>query len=327
MRLRLIIGGIVVLALGLGLLGRENAARPKVVAVLAHASVTEAALAGLRSGLALHGWREGDNLRLIYDGPETSAPQLRARARAYAAQGVDLMVALSTPAAQAAIEATEPARIPLLLAPSSDPVAAGLVRSPTRPGRQVTGISFALQEPRRLEWLSLLLPDARRIWLPYDHSDPSPAQAMSRLREAAQALGLELVTADIRGQAELENALAALPDDIDAIMVPADARLASLLDPLRAAADARGLPLTTPHAEGVARGALFSFGFQLDAVGRQAARQADLILRGAKAADLPVEVAEMKLFLNLATADRLGLVIPEDFLRHAIIHGREERAR
>jgi putative ABC transport system substrate-binding protein len=146
--------------------------------------------------------------------------------------------------------------------------------------------------------------------------------AFVRLRDAAAKLGLTLVEADVRGQTALRAALDTLPVDVNAIFVPPDSALASNLRPILSIAARRGIPVSVPHRDGVAQGALFSYGFDLYAAGKQAARLADRILSGTPAADLPIEFAEMEVTLNLATADRLGLHIPDDILRHANIVGR-----
>lgn len=293
----------------------------RTVAVLSHAPVSERAFDGLRQGLAELGWREDETIRFLKPTPQPDTELLRAQTRSMVNRGTALVVAMSTPAALAAREVAAARDVPLLLAPASDPVAAGLVSGTIHPGEPVTGIAFAMQEPRRLEMLKRLSPKVRRVWVPYDSTDPSPVATLPRLRAAADKLGLVLVTADIRSAAQLHAALDPLPRDIDAIFVPADAMLATNTRAIAAAATSRGLPLSVPHREGVALGALFSYGFDLYTVGRQAARLADQILSGTPAADLPIETADMDLTINLAVADHLGLNIPEELLRHATIVG------
>lgn len=327
MRLRVFLAVVacVTVAAGVALVTRTTSPRPKVVAVLTHAAVAEPSLVGLKQGMEALGWREGETIIYRYSGPEPSAAALRAQAKDYVDAGVDLVVALSTPATQAAADVTEPAGVPLLMAPSSDPVGSGLVHSASHPGRPITGIAFALQEPRRLEWLTRLAPGIRTVWVPFDPTDPSPNQAMRRIQATADKLGLTLVIADIRSLTELHVALATIPAEIDAIFIPPDARIASALPAVLAASFPRRLPVTTPHRDGVAQGALLSYGFDLALLGRQAARLADQILKGIPAADLPIESAEMSLSLNLASAARLGIELPDDVLRHAVIFGREDR--
>lgn len=302
--------------------GLRQDVRLKKIVVLSNATVTERAFDGLRHGLAEAGWHEGASVRFIHPEPSGSPSVLRARARELIDGDTALVVALSTPAALSAREVATELGIPMLLAPVSDPVATGLVSSLTHPGQAITGITFALQELRRLELLTQLAPGVRRIWVPYDSTDPSPVAAIARLTGAAAKLGVTLVTADIRSPAQLRGGLDTLPDDIDAIFVPPDASLASHTRAIVAAASIHGLPVTVPHADGVTQGALFSYGFDLYTLGRQAARLADQILSGTPATDLPIETADMELTVNLAIANRLGLNIPDDVLRHATIIGR-----
>lgn len=314
---------LVVLAMTAGTVAVfRHAPPPRTILVLNNAMVGERAFDGLREGLEELGWREGVDIRYLHPGPQPSAAQLRAQARDLIDGDTALVVTLSTPAALAAREEAARHGLPLLLAPASDPVAVGLVSSLSHPGENVTGIAFGLQEARRLEMLTMVAPRVRRVWLPFNHADPSPTTMLPRLRDTADRLGLTLVPADVRDITALRPALDALPPDMDAIFVPPDAMLASNLRAILNTAAARGLPVTTPHREGVAQGALFSYGFDLYAAGRQAARLADRILSGVPAADLPIEFADMEVTLNLATADRLGLHVPDHILRHALIVGR-----
>jgi putative ABC transport system substrate-binding protein len=324
LRLALVILTVVVLGGGLTLLDREVMPIHKVVAVVNHAVVTEPSLAGFKQGMAALGWVEGRNISYLYRGPEASPVALRAQAKEYVDGGADLVVALSTPATQAAVDVTVPAGVPLLMAPSSDPVGSGLVKSVSNPGRPVTGVSFALQEPRRLEWLARLVPGLRVVWFPYDPTDPSPNLALRRIQPVADKLGITLVTSDIRSVGELRAALTAIPKDVQAIFVPPDARIASAVPDLLAVAFPLGLAVSTPHREGVSQGALFSYGFDLTALGIQAARLGDQILKGIPASDLPIESAEFSLSVNIASATRLGVAIPDDVLRHARIFGGKE---
>lgn len=324
LRLALVILTVVVLGGGLALIDSKVMPVHKVVAVVNHAAVSDPALVGFKKGMAALGWVEGRNVTYLYRGPEASPVALRAQAKEYVDGGADLVVALSTPATQAAVDVTIPANVPLLMAPSSDPVGSGLVKSASHPGRLVTGVSFALQEPRRLEWLARLVPDLRVVWVPYDPTDPSPNLALRRIQPVADKLGIALVTTDVRSVAELRAALAAIPKDVQAIFVPPDARVASAVPELLAVAFPRGLPVSSPHREGVDQGALFSYGFDLTALGIQAARLGDQILKGIPASDLPIESAEFSLSINIASAARLGLTIPDDVLRHATIYGGKE---
>lgn len=277
---------------------------------------------GLRHGLAALNWQESDSIRFLCPPPQPTATTLRAQARELINEGTDLVVAMSTRAALAVRDLVLSLNVPLLLVPSGDPVAAGLVSSTAHPGQAITGISVALQEPRRLEMLRHLVPGLQRIWVPFDHSDAGPVATLPRIEAAAAKLGLTLVRADIRSPNQLRSALDPLPRDVQAVFIPHDAMLISNTRAIVTAAAAHRLPVSVPHHEGVALGALFSYGFELYALGRQAARLADQILSGTPAVDLPIETADLEMTINLAVADYLGINIPEGMLRHARIVGR-----
>lgn len=296
----------------------------KSVVVLGVGPATERVVEGLRAGLAERGWVEDRTIRFVVPDTPTSIEALRAEARDRIGRDTSLVVTLSTQAALAARDVADPLGIPLLLSPASDPVAVGLVSGTIHPGQSVTGIAFAAQEARRLELLSRLAPAAHRVWVPFDAADPSPAAVVAGLRPVADKLGLTLVTANIRDFVQLRAALDALPRDIDAVFVPPDVRISGNTRAVAAAAAAapRHLPVTVPQRDGVAQGALFSYGFDAHALGLQAARLADLILTGTPAADLPIETPDMQLAINLTTADLLGTTVPDDLLRHALVVGR-----
>lgn len=299
----------------------RHAPGPRNIVVVSTSAASERALDGLRDGLKELGWREGTDIEFLHPAPQSSAPSLRTQARGLITEDTALVVALASTAALAIRDDVTAHGLPLLIFPTSDPVAVGLVSSLSHPGENMTGIAFGLQEARRLEILTRIAPNVRRVWVPFDHTDPSPLAMLSRLRETAAKLNLTLIPADIRGAAALRPALDAMPADVDAIFIPPDAVLAGNLRAIVKVASTRNLPVSVPHREGVAQGALFSYGFNLYAIGKQAARLADRILSGIPATNLPIEFADMELTLNLATADRLGLHVPDDILRHATIVG------
>lgn len=314
--------GLGVLVLWLGLFSESRTSRPQRIGVLNHATVADPALRGLKAGLADNGYAEGRNLSIVYNGAIGNPDALADEAGRLVQMKPDLLVGLSTPSALALQKAARDTRLPILFAPSSNPMGAGLVDSLVRPGRRTTGVTFGTQEPRRLEWLKRLLPDLKRLYVPYNPDDPSPVASLPAIAEVADRLGIALVYEKVRSTEELEAALNDLPEGIDAIWLPVDALVTSRLGRFLALATPRRLPITTPQMSGVAEGAFMSYGFDLVDLGRQASRLAVQILRGADPSELPVEMAEFRLSLNLATAQQLGLTVADDILAQARIVAR-----
>lgn len=290
--------------------------RKLVIGVLNHAMVAEEALDGFKSGLTAYGYPEGGRVAYHYRGPVTG-PALDAEAERLAALKPDLLLTLSTPAARVGHAVARSSGIPLIFAPASDPMAIGLVESLGRPGRNATGVTFGIQEPVRLQWLKTILPGLKAVLVPYNPDDASPRLSLEKIRPVAAELGIRLDPAHARNVAELDVALAAMAPDVGAVFVPVDAFVASQVPRLMLATLERKIPLTVPQRGGVTEGAFMSYGLDMRALGGQGARLAALVLGGVPAGDLPVETAEFRLVINMETAARLDIDIPDQILRQA----------
>lgn len=314
--LLLVLGGL--LWVGGWWVFRPQPARALVIGVVNLSPMLEPVLEGFRAELDELGYIEGEQVTYIYAGPAATIDALDAAAQELVALKVDLILALSTPAAQAAYRATTGTVVPVVFAPVTDPVAAGIVITLSRPGGNVTGVMLGTQsESKRLEWLVRLAPNLTRIYLPYNSDDASARASTTAVRAAAAELGLDVIVREARTTDEITAAIAEIPAEAQAIFLPQDSLVAARIDDFAAAATARKLPLCTPTDGQVARGALISYSFALDPLGRQAAHLAEQILKGASPATLPVETAEFFLSINLKTADTIGLFIPDDIVRVA----------
>jgi len=277
----------------------------------------EPILDGFKSGMSVYGYTD-EAITYIYSGPAPDIAGLDKLAQELVSAEVDLILAMSTPATQAAHRATLGTTIPVLFAPVTDPVAAGVVSSLSLPGGLVTGVALSVDgEQQRLQWLLRLVPNVRKIYLPYNEDDASALVSVNAVIAAAEVLNVELVLRPVRTQAEIEAAIAEIPDDVQAIFLAQDSLVAAQIKPLAAAAIAHQLPLCTPTDGQVAEGALVSYGFRLLEIGQQTARLADQLFQGISPAELPVETAEFFLTINLSTADAIHLTIPDDMLHLA----------
>jgi putative ABC transport system substrate-binding protein len=327
MRLRwgiMALGAAAVLAVALLLQGagllRE---RTYVIGVLNHGIIAEQSLAGFKSGLAVYGYPEGARVTYHYRGP-LLGEALDFEAVRLVGLKPDLLLALSTPAAKAGMKAISGTAIPLVFAPASDPVGAGLAETLGRPGRNATGVTFGVQEPLRLQWLKRLVPSIRTVVVPFNPDDLSPRLSVERIKPVAQELGLRLDLRHVRSVQDLDEVMNALPADTDAVFIPTDALVASNLSRILLATMQKGIPVSSVEANSVRQGALMSYGFELKELGRQGARIAAQVLGGVPAGDLPVETAEFRLSVNLDTVQRLNLAIPDSLLRQAdIVRGTE----
>jgi putative ABC transport system substrate-binding protein len=267
------------------------------------------------------GYSEGQDITYIYEGPVDNNGLERV-AQALLGQDVDLILAITTPAAQvaqavAAGASYHEAEVHIIFAPVTDPVGAGLVSSLKQPGDNITGVTTGGSDAQRLAWLLRVAPQTKRVYLPYNPTDRSPVTALEQIRAAANKLGVELVLREASNADQVQAAIADIPPDVDAIFIGPDSLVGSFYAGWVQAAIDRRLPLTGSSTSHVEAGMLLSYSYDTVAVGRQAARLADQILKGVEPADLPVETAEFFLSINVKTAGAIGLDIPNSILRQA----------
>jgi putative ABC transport system substrate-binding protein len=299
--------------------GCASLARSKTytIGVINLAPTLDDTLVGFKQGMTELGYIEGKNVTYIYAGPVGSIDKLDGVAQDLVKAKVDLIFSISTPATQAAKKATVGNNIPVVFGILTDPVGAGVVTSLAQPGGNITGVTFGPQEVRRLEWLTKIVPAAKRVYIIYNSNDSSANLALKIVNATAANLGLEIISREARNPDEIAAALANLPENIDAIYLLPDSQTEAKLADILAVANARHLPTSVANVDEVKVGPLYSYAMKLIPTGQQAAQMADQILKGTMPADLPVETTEFFLAINLKTAQALGLTIPDVILSQA----------
>ncbi len=276
-------------------------------------------LAAFRQGLSETGYVEGQNLAIEYRWAEGSYDRLPALAADLVGRKVDVIFAASTVAALAAKNATS--TIPIVFFSGGDPVADGLITSLARPGGNLTGFSNLTAElnPKRLELLSELVPQARVIALLFNPNNPGTERIIRDIEEAARAKGVQLPILKAATESEIDAAFATLVElHAGALFVGGDPFFNSRREQLVALASRHAVPAIYERREFVAAGGLISYGPSLTAAFRLIGTYAGKILKGAKPADLPVQQpTKFELVVNLKTAKALGLTLPQSMLMRA----------
>lgn len=311
--------GVVLLALMLASCD-DVKSKTYTVGVINAVPALDKTLAGFKKGMTELGYIEGEKIRYVYNGATTDMDKLSASAQALLAAKVDLILSITTPATLAAKQAADGIGLPVVFAVVTDPVGAAIVESMPHPGGHITGVAFGIQEARRLEWLVRLAPDIRQIYVPYNPKDKSPVLALKMARNAAAKLGVELITREVSDPETLNSAVRNIPAEADAVFLLPDSLMTTRLTDMVTTANKRNLPTSAANISNVKSDhILTSFGEDLYLSGKQAARLADQIFKGAGPADLPVEMAEFFLAVNLKVARTIGLTIPDEILRQADI--------
>ena len=282
-------------------------------------------VSGFRYGMQSLGHVEGENTTFLSSGNAVPKNELEAAIRQMVADGADLIFTAGTPTGVAANTATQGSAVPVVFGVIADPVTAGVMSDLNRPGGNMTGVMLSQNQARRMEILHNLLPDVRRVLLPYNPEDAAPVNAAAQLEGAALKYGLTLVQAHARNSDDVTALLADLPEAIDAIFLLPDSTVNSRIEDLIKASDALNIPVSGPSTAQVEAGALMSYGIVHREVGMQAARIAHRILRGADPATVPVETADFYLTVNVAAANRIGIDLSEEVLRQADVILHEDR--
>jgi putative ABC transport system substrate-binding protein len=272
-----------------------------------------------RQGLGEHGWIEGQNIVVEYRVAEAKTERFPELAAELVRLKVDLIVAASTPAAQATQQATK--TIPIVFIMVSDPVASGIVASLARPGANITGLSNMLPEMsgKLLELLKEAVPAATRVAVLYDPANAGKLLEFKELQAAAPALGMKLQSLEVHTDKEVDGAIATMTKArLDGLVTFIDAVTNKHRQRIVDFAAKHRVPSIYQTSEFAEAGGLMSYGLNPNEMFRRAAAYVDKILKGTKPADIPVErPIKFQFVINIKTAKQLGLKIPPNMLVRA----------
>ncbi len=273
-----------------------------------------------RKGLGETGFIEGHNVAIEFRWahndynrlPELAADLVRHRVAVIA-------VPSSTPAALAAKTATS--IIPIVFGVGSDPVKEGLVNSLSRPGANVTGVSFMSVElaAKRLEIMHELLPRAARFALLVNPANPLTQSLIGAVRVATAVKGWQLEVLAANSSGEISSAFVKLKQvQVDALMIAPDGLFYGRRVQLATLEARYAVPTIYPAREHAEAGGLMSYATNLPDLIRLVGVYTGRILKGAEPADLPVlQPAKFEFVINLQTAKTLGIEIPPTLLARA----------
>lgn len=230
----------------------------------------------------------------------------------FAAAGLDLVLAIATPSAQAAVQAITDK--PVLFTAVTDPVDAGLVDSVEAPGANVTGTSDKNPVKEQLELLKEIAPDATSVGIVYSSGEANSIIQVDWAKEAASELGLTIEEATVSEAKDIQQAAESL--NVDAYYVPTDNLVVSALGSLLQVAETRKIPVIAAEGDSVAAGAVATVGLSYFDLGYQTGQMAVRILtEGADPATMAVEYQQdLETYVNLDAAARMDVTIPESVL-------------
>jgi len=289
--------------------------RPFFVAVLVGTRDNASYLDMFQGEMERLGYALGRNLRVEFRSGASTDGSLPPAAQELAAMKPDVIVASLTPAVRAVQKATD--QIPIVMSGAGDPVATGLITSLARPGGNTTGLAGAASQlaAKNVELLRELLPDAKRLSVLGNTKDSFTDTFLTHVDFAAEQQRLACDKIMIDSDDQLDAAFKRISGDgTDAVLVQPSLpvkRAASF------ALEAR-IPSASPIQNFAREGGLVCYSGRISEQFRLIAQYVDRILKGAKPADLPVQIpTQFDLRLNVQTAKAIGVTIPPTLLLRA----------
>lgn len=277
-----------------------------IIEPMAHVAISDITR-GIEDGLKAESDLKYTSTIRNANGDASTIPQIIAQ---FKDMGVRIFVPIFTGTSQATKKSVGDNLI--VFAAVTDPVAADLVRNPTAPEGNITGVSDLWPIGSQFDLVRQILPGASRVGILFDPNDPSSAATMPLIREQARAKGLEPIERPVHSAAEVAMALPLFKGQVDCLFTANDVTITKSFPALVAFAIENKLPLFAGDYSSVRRGAIAAVGQNYYNVGRDAAKLVAAIARGDKVVSLPVKYTQGgDLHVNLAAADRMGVKIPD----------------
>jgi putative ABC transport system substrate-binding protein len=279
----------------------------------------QARIAAFLQGLQELGWSVGRNLRIDIRWATANAAEIRRQATELVALAPDVILSMGTPSVAALLQATH--TLTIVFTVVGDPVGAGFVESLSRPGGNATGF-LTFEYSLSGKWLELLkeiAPGTTRAAVLRDPAITAGIGQFAAIQTAAPSLGVELTPINVRDASEIERVVAAFSRYPNGgLIVTGSPLIAVQRDLIITLAARHKLPAVYANRFFVNDGGLICYGPDLVDQHRRAAGYVDLILKGEKPADLPVQApTKYELVINLKTAKALGLTVPDSLLARA----------
>lgn len=263
---------------------------------------------GIKAVLEERGYT-GDNLKFTYESAQ-GQPAIAAQiARKLVGDAPDVIVAIATPSAQAAVSASK--EIPVVFSVVTDPVGAKVVPSLVHPGGNVTGLSDMVNVEQHLALIKEFVPGLKTLGIPYNPGEANSVSIVNAMKAAAEAQGIRVVESPAPKSSDVMIAAQQLVGKADAIYCPTDNTIISAFESVvKVGIDAR-IPVFAADTDSVARGAVAAVGYDYLELGRQTGDIVVRVLQGEAPGSIDVKMAKgTNLFVNAKMAARMGVEVP-----------------
>ncbi|MBY6345102.1 ABC transporter substrate-binding protein [Providencia rettgeri] len=271
---------------------------------------------GVHKALTDAGYNEASGFKWQFQTAQGNPAIAAQIARKFVGDKADVIVAISTPSAQAVVSATK--TIPVVYSAVTDPVVAHLVPSMAASGTNVTGVSDALALEAQVDLIKKVVPEAKRVGMVYNPGEANSAVVVKEMKELLPKHGMTLVEATAPRTVDVGAAARSLVGKVDVIYTNTDNNVVSAYESLVKVGNDAKVPLIASDTDSVARGAIAALGVNYYNLGLQTGQQVVRILKGEKPGDMASETSSnLELYVNPGAAKRQGVSLNEDFVKSA----------
>lgn len=270
---------------------------------------------GFIKGLAEGGYKEGENLEIVYENASADSGIAAQIANNFVAKKADLICAITTPMAQISYSTAKNTDIPVIYTAVTSPIAAELAKEDGMPVGSITGTSDKLPIKKQLEMIRQIMPAAKTIGILYCTSEVNSEMSVKEYKEAAGEYGFEIIEQAVTGPADVPLATDNILTKVDCLNNITDNTVVNSLDIVLDKAKKAGKPVFGSEIEQVKKGCVASMGLDYVLVGEETGKMAAKILKGeAKASEMKFETfEEADLFGNEEAAKSYSLTLPDGY--------------
>ncbi len=301
--------------------GKEKADIPRIgiIQMMEHDSLNTI-YENIVIGLEAAGYIDGETCTIDYQNGQNDMTVMKTIVQRFTADECDLIIAIATTAAQAAL--SETSVIPIVFAAVTDPVDAALVDSMDVPGGNVTGTSDAISPEDIMNLANEITPGFKTVGALYSAGEDNSASVIAALKEYAKANGLTIIESTVTNTSEVQQAAQYLADKVDIVFSPIDNTVASAMAVATDVLYGAGVPFYVSADSMVNDGGLATYGIDYTVLGQETGKMAADVLNGGDTATMPVKTMDdMSIYVNQNTAELLGIIIPEAVMERAEVLG------
>ena len=302
---------LTILGLMLGLttlsVAAEKEIKVGITQIVEHPSL-DAARKGVEKALK----EKGKNIKIEYQSAQGDFGTAQLIAKSYASSKKDVIIAISTPSAQAALNATK--TIPIVYTAVTDGASAGLK------GNNITGTSDMSPLDKQAELIKTLLPKAKKVGFMYNPSEQNSLLLLEKFKGIAKAKGLTVVEKGVSSVNDINLAIDSLLGQIDVLYIPTDNLIFSSASLVIQKANKKNIPVIASTADIVEKGALATESIDYEKLGYQTGERVIDVLNGKAPKDIPVEtLKQTTLVVNQKIAKKYNISLDNPKLKNAVI--------